>query len=556
MRIPKSAKRLLTFARDQIELCTYSQAARAREAASNLGYYEIGSDDGKESLYNRTGVHIDRTSSYLYAPGEVRYSIAFDATDQDPWLARALAASKYLSREYRRSDADVLFSQGVDISLIKGLSLLKHNWMEAGSLHTGFDPHLVHPEFFGVEREDLSRLEDQQSMVHTTYITKEQLKQMIDGRPDETEINEGIKKLKGSTEDGTKINWLHQVVLGGINPVALNTASGSKAQVSVTASSRTEISPEMMAELLRMDELWVVDDEREDYTTIQVIEGLVMLEGKLRHRNLTGVKGLLPFSTICADPVAGYFWGRAEVARVKLLQDLLSERMRDIRRLMKLQIKKPKAFIGFQGLTQQKMRAAMAPGGFIQENTPGAKIENIGPDIPQQLFAEVQTLSEMFDEVGGFKPILQGQGEPGVRANAHAKTLMRTASPKLRERALRIERNAESSALITFELMQSKDARVFMSEEKEQFFLNQMPEDFYIEVDSHSSSPAFIDDARELAVTLKKLGSIDDQDFIRMMHPPAEDQLISNVKKRQAARAKMLQEHPELLTQGHKKARA
>jgi hypothetical protein len=262
---------------------------------------------------------------------------------------------------------------------------------------------------------------------------------------------------------------------------------------------------------------------------------------------------LNPFCKICPDPVPGYFWGRSEVGRVILLQDLLTEAMEDIRRLMKLRVRPPKALIGFSGNAGAKLRAMLAPGGHIQEQNPGAKIEDLIPKIPEELFREVGQLTEMFDEVGGFKPILQGQGEPGVRANAHAKTLMRTASPKLRERALRVERNAESSAHITFQLLQAKDARVFVSTKEgggigEQFLLTQMPVDYYVEIDSHSASPAFVDDARELAFALAKLGAIDHEGLINLVHPPQADILIAGVRKRQADRAKMVQEHPELLS--------
>jgi hypothetical protein len=62
---------------------------------------------------------------------------------------------------------------------------------------------------------------------------------------------------------------------------------------------------------------------------------------------------------------------------------------------------------------------------------------------------------------------------------------------------LRVERDAETSASVVFELMQAKDKRIFKNAEDEEFRLAQMPEDMYVEVDSHSSSPAFIDDARE-----------------------------------------------------------
>ncbi len=431
---------------------------------------------------------------------------------------------------------------------------MKHNWMEDASLHAGFDPNLIHPEFFGVEREDLQRLEDQQAVLHTTYLTKEGLAQMIEDRRDEAEIEANLKRIGASLNDAPqRTNWLHQMVLGGVQPVKTGAAGGAKGQVSVSPSSMSEFSPELMKSLLRMDELWVVDDERDDWTTIQVIEGEILLEGKYQHRNLTGVKGLLPFSKICADPVPGYFWGRPEPSRVKKLQDFLNERLRDIRRHMKLQLRPSKAMIGFSGITAQKMRAAMTPDGFLQEQNPNAKMQDMISALPPEAFAEVRAISEMFDEIAGFKPILQGEGEPGVRAGTHARTLMRTASPNLRERALRVERDAETSAHITFQLMQAKEARVFLSDKKEYFYLKQMPEDYYVEIDSHSSSTAFVDDARELAFALAKHGAVGPTELILLTHPPMEDQLIAASKEREAAKARMIQEHPELLGGSKKK---
>lgn len=558
MRVPNTEKKLLDFARERVENCTHSQANRAIAGANNLAFYEHGTDGDGESLYNRTAVHIDRTSSYLYGPGEIRYAIGFDATEGESWLARARAASKYLSREYRRSDADIVFSHGVLYGLIKGCTLMKHNWMDSGSLYPGLDPQLVHPEFFGVEREDLIRLEEQPAMTHTMYLSKESIADLAEGRPDKDEILRKLSRMGGSSENGQRKNWLHQTVLGGTNPVGTVTATGARGMVSVSPASQTDFSPEVMANLLRVDEIWAVDDEREDYTTLQLVEGEILLEGKYRHRNLTGVNGMHPFSKICPDPVAGYFWGRSEVSRVKVLQQLLTERMEDVRRLLKLQVKPSRAFIGFQGITSQKMRAALAPGGFLQEATPGAKIENLVPNIPEELLREIHQLSDMFDEIGGFKPILQGQGEPGVRANAHARTLMRTASPKLRERALRVERDAEASASIVFKLLQAKDARVFVSSEQEQFLLKQMPNDYYVEVDSHSGSPVFIDDARELAFALAKVGAAGPSDVVRMAVADGhmQDDLLASIDKREKARAQFLKEHPELLSKGGKKKAA
>lgn len=555
MKIPQSEKRLLDFSRDLIQTCVYSQDARSIDGTQAMSLYEKGTIDQTTSLYNRTSVHIDRMSSYLYAPGEVRYGISFESTDGEPWLARAKVASKFLSRIYRKANADILFSQGVKIGTIKGCAIFKHNWTNLPNPeHNHFAPELVQPEFFGVEREDLTELDQQQAMVHTTYLSLNQLRGMIAGRVDEPELSKQLDRIGSRIRKSeSRENWLHQVVLGGLQPISTVTPSGATGQASVTASAAVNMRPELMQDLLRLDELWVVDAEREDYTTIQLIEGEILLEGRLQHRNLTGVKGLQPFSKICPSPQPGYFWGRSEALRVQVLQEFLTETVIDIRRLLKLRAKPPKGLIGFDGMSNQKLRAAMAPGGYLQTQNPGAKIESLIPDLPQELFKEVDDICAMFDEVGGFKPITQGVGEPGVRANAHAQTLLRTASPSLRERALNVERDAEESADITFQILQAKDATVFHSEKKEAILLKQVPDDYYIEVDSHSASPAFTDDNKETAVLLKKFQAISNEDFIRMLHPPMEDALIASEKERAAAKAKMIQEHPELLTKGGKK---
>ena len=551
MHVPKGNKDLIDFCRNTIAECVYSQDERAQIGQLCQNYYDYGTDSNKASLYNRTAIHVDRLGSYLFAPAEVRYTITFDATDGEPWLARASAAAKYLSREYRRADADVLFTHGVKMGLIKGASIFKHNYSPFDKC---LDPVLVAPEFFGVAREDLDRVVDQPALCHTQWLSKSQLLALARTKAEHSELTDAINKLATRSKANPERNkWLHEVIIGGVQPViTTGTPSPSGGRVAVTASAASTLSPRTSAELLRLDELWVIDDEREDYTTLQLIEGEILLEGRYKHRNLTGVKMLQPFSKICPNPLPGYFWGQSEVLRVRSLQDMLTERMDDIRRLLKLQVKPPKAFIGFSGLTAQKMRAAMSPGGFLQEQSPGAKVENLIPNIPQEAFVEVEKIVQMFDEIGGFKPILQGEGEAGVRAGTHARTLLRTASPKLREKALFVERDAEQSATITMEILQAKDARVFVSRDKEQFLLKQLPEDYHVEVDSHSSSPAFSDDARELAFALKSNGAIDAEELIRLTHPPMEDLLIAGARKRAEAQAKMIAEHPELLTKGKK----
>lgn len=86
-----------------------------------------------------------------------------------------------------------------------------------------------------------------------------------------------------------------------------------------------------------------------------------------------------------------------------------------------------------------------------------------------------------------------------------------------------------------------------------EFLLAQLPDDFHVSVDSHSGSPAFSQDAKQLANELMNHGVISGPDYIRLMQPQNADMLIAAAERRDEAQAKLLQEHPELLGKGGKK---
>ena len=77
------------------------------------------------------------------------------------------------------------------------------------------------------------------------------------------------------------------------------------------------LAPEVAKQLVRIDELWVLDDERQDWTTIRVAENDIVIEGRYKHRNLLSdgdnpfLKGEQPFRKICPNESDGYFWGQS-----------------------------------------------------------------------------------------------------------------------------------------------------------------------------------------------------------------------------------------------------
>jgi hypothetical protein len=84
-----------------------------------------------------------------------------------------------------------------------------------------------------------------------------------------------------------------------------------------------------------------------------------------------------------------------------------------------------------------------------------------------------------------------------------------------------------------------------------EFYLKDVEEDAKVGVDSHSSSPVFASDARELIFALLKIGAISQERAIELLHPPMEDELIADAERKKAAEAEMLKQHPELLAQIH-----
>jgi hypothetical protein len=225
-----------------------------------------------------------------------------------------------------------------------------------------------------------------------------------------------------------------------------------------------------------------------------------------------------------------------------------------LRKMRRLKAEPPRSATGFAGLNLEKYKAFNRPRGFIAEENPNAKMEDHAPDIPQEFFQFLDKTQALFDEVAGFTPIMQGQGEQGVRSQAQAGMLNRNASPRMRDRALLVERQCAEWGEINFRILQMKDALLERANGgKNTFLLSQLPDDAKVTVDSHTSSPVYQDDALRLAVILQRAGAIDGADLIMLTHPPHEDILVARAKAREAAQAQLLQQHPELLTKGKRK---
>jgi hypothetical protein len=549
VKIPQ--RHLGEWARDLIEQCEVSRPDRSSQLAGGRNYYYSGSADANEpARYNKIYSHIDRLASFLYSADDIRFSITYDGVLGEPFVERAAAAARVLNRDYHRRGCDLEFADAVHWALVEGKTFIKTVWG-----HNGLEPWLVHPQFMGVLREDIDGLDRQEAFTHTSYIMPSELDRQIADHPDKDEIKKKLLSASKRTSDADRDplnDSLRQIVIGGMRPVQMNVAATSKSNVVLSAAPVPNLDPKVAQQLIRVDELWVQDSERDDYTTIRVVEPDIVIEGSFKHRNICGVEGEHPFTEVCPNRLDNYFWGASEIVPLAPLQDMLNRAIEDVTRITRLQADPPKAFIGFTGLTDAKHKALRVPGGFISEDQPNAKVERLAPEVPQELFQQIEKILNWFDEAAGFQPIMMGQGEPGVRAGSHAATLLRTGSPRMRDRALLVERQGGAHGDFCFKLLQNKEAEVYISKLKEHFILKQMPPDYRIAVDSHSGSPVFQDDIERKAAVLSRAGALSPADLIMLTRPPHQDILIEHAEAREKAQAQLMQQHPELLTKGRK----
>lgn len=553
MKVPRDAT-LSGWAKELIEECQVSLGRRREQARAWRQLYYTGTITSKASKHNKCYSTIDKLASFLFSPAEVRFSIDLEADQQDAMGDCAEAAGRHLNQEFARAHCGLAFGAAVELGLIDGCAFVRPIWRNGR-----YETHVIRQGFMGVLREDLSELEHQDAFTHSQYLTPAAFNRLIKGHPDEKVLmHKAQAAYQPAPEDLLQDTYLREIVSGGLQPITITgTPSGAMGNVSVfSAPPSPMLSSEVAADLIRVDDLWVFDDELGDWVTIRMCEPGLIIEGKHRLQNMGDVPKQQPFIKVCPNEVNGYFWGRSELSNVAALQEILNSRINDIDDIFRQQAKPPRAFSGFGAITAEKALALLSAGGTLTEDAPvGAKVENLAPQMPQMALDYLVMLERFFDEAAGFSAILSGQGAEGVRAGAQAQTLIRTASPRMKDRSLIVEAQCATLGQKCLAMSQAKNPRVFKTTKRNDFILSQLPDSARVVVDSHTSSPAFQGDYLNLAFALAKAGAIDTPTLIALTHPPREDDLIDKAKKAEEAKAKLLAANPEAAKELGKKSR-
>lgn len=553
LRVPKDKYELGEWARELHDVCMNTSQDRGLIYTRATQYFYQGSYDSRAAIYNKVRNFVSKLAGFLMQPTDVRFQITYDSSEPDDVLSRAELVAEKLTADFKQTDCDVTFAESVLWSLVNGCHLLKV--AKNVPTHT-FKMTGVHPQNFGVLSEATVELDEQEAFCHISFPTISRLEGELisQNHPKRREIIEACLVSRRHEKDQEEPNYLHQMIVGGLQPLGEHGDVPSAAGIvnvfpipSPWRPANRTFSP--YNQTVRHCELWIKDVERDgDYTVLQFVYPDIFIEGIVTRRNISGVPGHHPFVKVQAERTPGYFWGRSVIADIQMLQDIINKRLRDIKVMWDKNASGSKVLSGFTSITEEMYFKIVNEGGFINDPNPNAKATSLMEPPPEHYLEELEFLWKMYDEAGGFSPIMSGQGESGVRAGVHAQTLVRTSSPSLIDRAARLERQLADCGYLGVRVMQDEDALIYTTEQGQQFFLSQLPEGFQVEVDSHSASPAFAEDNRQIAIALARAGAIDAEDLIHMLHPPGTQLLLARLKQRQKAQAKQHQQEEQKAT--------
>jgi hypothetical protein len=547
--IPKDSDELpfTMWVKEIIDECMASSEERGMVYTRAAQYFYMGTSSAAAAIYNKTGPFIKRLAGFLMQPTDVRFQILFDSGESDEsLLTRAQLIGEKLSADYRQSDSDIAFSEAVVWSLVNGTYFLKHIPYDLG-----FKLHNVHPQNIGVLSETTLDIDEQEAFVHVSYPTVSKVRSKLDemNHPRKKEIMAKILEARRTERDEEEPTYFHQMVVGGLQPLGDVGANPTAAGVVNVFPVPTPWRPQRkLAPTVKHCEVWLKDRDRDgDYTCIQAIYGAepIIIEGDDTRRNIGKIPGHHPFVKVQSIPTPGYFWGRSVIADVQMLQDVLNKRLRDLKVMWDRNVNAPQVFSGFTSVTEEEYFKIINEGGFLNDPNPNAKASKLVEPPPEHYLEELSFLFKLFDEASGFSPVMSGQGEPGVRAGVHAQTLVRTSSPNLIDQAARIERQLAQSGFLSLRLMQAMDPSIYTTDKGTEFTLEDLPEPFQVQVDSHSASPAFAEDNRQLAIALARAGAVDSEDLIHMLHPPGAELLLARLRQRQKAQAQAAQQEKQ-----------
>jgi hypothetical protein len=519
MNIPENLVDRERFYQDLIQKCTASQDDRRVDYGLMRHFYLFGrSPDEAETPYNKIFPHIDMLTAFLFASETTRFSTHFGPHVSEHEYERIIPINRAINDQWLISNADQTFGQGLTWSLVYNTMIFKIIVRANDKGLKSIDPFIIDPGSFGVLREDIPYLDRQEAMVHTFYTTKSQLEIDLENHPQKASILARLDAFPRTDKEAMP-SGVDRIILSASTPTMQGNAQ-------VPLNGNMDYAPKVSEDLVEMQELWLWDTKVDDYRVVTRASNDITIYDRPNFF----IKGEIPFVQICPNPMYSYFWGMSEVNGLIGLQKWRNERTLQVKNLLDKQVDPPTSLTGWMGLIDEKNFALNMPGGVLSTDSMQAKVDRHKPDIPNDIFAVIHEIDSMFSERSGLQNIMMGKGESGVRSGRQTSELARLASARIKKRALVVEDALEKVATLYLKVMRKHDTNDMKDSEGRPFIPAQFADDFVVKVDSHSNSPLFVEDHKQLALELLQAHAIDRNSFIDMLDPPMKDLLLRKLK--------------------------
>lgn len=541
MKVPTDKFARLEFYTDLIRKCTASQQSRRAFYMMARSYYlfgmsEYGATDA--TRYNKTGPHIDQLSSFMFAPDTTRFNIELGPSvpDEpfDAWINPMVDSLKQVWEGGVNIGLDDTFKLAVDWGNVYGAMFIKlcpkvHKTMDGESTFE-LRHYLVEPGNFGVLREDRPGIYRQEAFCESYVITESQL----------------LGDLKAAAHPGIKeIQTLLQAGAIGSDSIGAGAAIDNLIVTSIQGGSVSGVAnmlatplstvyrPTVTENLVRMTELYVFDDDLGDWRVVTLADVDIPIWDQPIGKVF--VPKTIPYIPVIPRPAYDYFYGYSTCEPLMPIQDMRTERIQDIRHLLKKQAHAPTAMTGVSGIPDEMRLALDTPSGILAIGDQGATIKSEQPQIPGDLWNDVAEIDSMFNEVSGIPQIAEGKNPKGVRSEKQAAELAELGAARPKAKALEIEKPLNALATTVVRVIQVYDKRPLRADrdqDAEEFFAHEFPGDFVAKVDGHSSSPLFLNAFEAKIFKLLQLKCIDKEDALELLDIPRKKQLIKTLKEK------------------------
>lgn len=532
MKIPAGLKQREALYQELILQAFGTRPARVSLYESLKNYFLWGNAQQTQPVeYNKLAAHIDLLASFLFSGETTSFVVEVDEDaegSQEIELQKAAKMSPAINKAWNRSNMDLIFNEALIWSLVYGTMFVK-KVPRGGS---NVDAYIVEPHSVGVLLEHEPMMDRQPCIVHEFYITKSDLETRVQALPPEDQrmilsLCRPVSPSPGGTA-AVPVTGTDKLIIAATQPdIAGNVIN--------PIATSYDFNPQINEDVCIAQELWVWDSEKNDYRVATMLEGEYLL---IDCENSFVAKEH-PFIKICPNSLYNYFWGRSEMMYLIPIQEWVNERIPEIKKHLQKQTDPPSSASGFSGYSDEKSFAgSRMPGGMIFEQSPsGAKLEQHFP-APINVFEILDRAEMMFAEVSGIRELMQGKGESGVRAMSHANLLVRVGSSRVKKKAAILEDAVEKIGHLIFLMMKRYDKTHYRLDNGMSFIAAQMVQNATVKVDSHSSSPIFVEQQIDKAQILFKAGAIDREDLIDAVKIQNPGLIKRKLRMREAAEAK------------------